>query len=71
MGHHVAAMGHQMGHYSAQMGHHFVQTGHQMGHHFARMGHKGTPTDIKMMPHLVIVKRQADKGLSPRFLGAK
>ena len=46
-------------------------SGHHMGHHFAEMGHKGTPTDIKMVSHVVIVKRQADKGLSTRFLGAE
>jgi len=64
MGHHFATMGHYTGH-------HFDQMGHQMGHHFAKMGHEGTPTDIKMVSHVVIVKRQADKGLSTRFLGAE
>ena len=47
------------------MGHHSAQ----MGHHFAKMGHEGTPTDIKMVSHVVMVKGQANKGLSTRFLG--
>jgi len=60
-----------MGHYFARMGHHFDQMGHQMGHHFAKMGHEGTPMDIKMVSYVVMVKRQADKGLSTRFLEAE
>jgi hypothetical protein len=78
MGHHFAQMGHKMGHHSVQMGHHFAQMGHQMGHHsapmghhFAKMGHEGTPTDIKMVSVAAMVKRQANKGLSTRFLGAE
>jgi hypothetical protein len=46
MGHHFVQMGHKMGHHSAQM-----------GHHFAKMGHEGIPTDIKMVSHVVMVKR--------------
>jgi hypothetical protein len=71
-----------MGHYSAQMGHHFVPMGHEMGHHFdmmghkmghqsAKMGHEGTPMDIKMVSHVVIVKRKASRGVSTRFSGAE
>jgi hypothetical protein len=60
MGHQFAQMGHEMGHHAAQMGHHFVQ-----------MGHERTPTDIKMVSHVVMVKRQANKGLSTRFSGAE
>jgi len=57
IGHHFAQTGHEMGHHSAPMGHHFVEMGHQMGHHFAKMGHEGTPMDIKMVSHVVMVKR--------------
>jgi hypothetical protein len=74
MGHYFA----RMGHHSAPMGHHFVQMGHEMGHysapvghHFAKMGHEGTPMDIKTVSHIVMVKRQANKGLSTGFLGAE
>lgn len=54
----------RMGHHCANMGHHFAQMGH-------KMGHKGTPTDIKMVSHVVMVKRQANSGLSARFLRAE
>jgi hypothetical protein len=38
------------------------------GHYFAL---DGTPTDIKMVSRVVMVKRQANKGLSTRVLGAE
>jgi hypothetical protein len=53
------------------MGHHFAQMGHEMGHHSAKMGHEGTPMDIKMVFHAVMVKRQAGRGVYRRFLGAE
>jgi len=45
--------------------------GHKLGHHSAKMGHEGTPTDIKMASHVVMVKHWASRCVSTRFLGAK
>jgi hypothetical protein len=53
------------------MGHHFAQTGHQMGHHLAKVGHEGTPTDIKMVPDVAIIKRQASREVLTRFSEAE
>ena len=37
------------------------------GHHSAKMGHKGTPMDIKMVSHVVMVKSWASRGVCTPF----
>jgi len=45
--------------------------GHKMGHHSAQMGHQRTPMDTILVSHVVIVKRQAGKGVSTQFSDAQ
>jgi len=42
-----------------------------MGHHFTKMGHEGTPMDVKMVFHDVMVNREASRRVSTWLSGAE